>query len=318
MKNDTMSPKILVVGSSNVDFLIKSQRLPKKGETVTDGIFMANYGGKGANQALSAARAGGEVTFVSCLGDDLYSKEIIHHFKKEGVDTRFMYVERKKATGAALIMLDENGENYLSVAPGANYYLSPEHIDNISEIIREVDTILLQMEIPVNTTKRVMDLAAKFGKKVIFNLAPFREFDLSYLKKVSVLVVNETEAASITGMKVDTDDEIRRAAHVLQEMGPGVVVITLGAQGALIISDSEVSFVPAFKVKAEDTTAAGDTFCGCLVVALSEGLSLSRAVRFASAASAICVTRMGAQPSVPLRSEIDGFLNEFCNTVTTK
>ena len=308
----------MVVGSSNVDFLIKSQRLPVKGETVTDGVFLENYGGKGANQAFSAARSGGEVTFVSCLGDDLYSKEIIRNFKNEGVDTRFMYVERKEATGAALIMLDKHGDNYLSVAPGANYCLAPSHIENISEIIRDVDIILLQMEIPVETTRRVMELAEQFEKKVIFNLAPYREFDLSYLKKVSVLVVNETEAASITGMKVDTDDEIRRAAHALQKMGPAVVVITLGAQGSLIISDSEVSFVPAFKVKAEDTTAAGDVYCGSLAVALSEGLPLARAVRFASAASAICVTRMGAQPSVPLRSEIDGFLNKFNKVLTSK
>lgn len=310
LKGKPMNSKILVIGSSNVDFLIKGNILPMRGETVTGGTFLQTYGGKGANQALAAARAGGEVTFVSCLGDDIYSKEIIHNFNKDGIDSRFMFIERKLPTGAALIMLDGKGENYLSVAPGANYSLTPDRIDNIAELIKETETIVLQMEIPIETNEKAIELACRYDKPVVFNFAPFRKVDFGFLRNVTVLVVNETEAASITGQRVETDEDVRVAAHVLKDMGPRIVVITLGANGVLIITDSEVSFVPAFKVDVQDTTAAGDVFCGGLAVALSQGLALPKAVRLASAASAVCVTRIGAQPSVPYQSEIAAFLKE--------
>jgi ribokinase len=305
-----MNSKILVIGSSNVDFLIKGDKLPAMGETVTGGTFLQTYGGKGANQALSAARAGGEVTFVSCLGDDIYSREIIHNFQKDDIDSRFMFIERKLPTGAAIIMLDDKGDNYLSVAPGANYSLTPDRIDNITEVIKETAVIVLQMEIPMETNERIIELACKYDKPVVFNFAPFRNVDCGFLRKLTVLVVNETEAECLTGQRVETDEDVRHAAHILKDMGPEIVVITLGANGVLIITDTEVSFVPAFKVEAQDTTAAGDVFCGNLAVALANGLPLPKAVRVASAASAVCVTRIGAQPSVPYREEVDAFLEQ--------
>jgi len=303
-----MSKKITVIGSTNVDFLIKTEKLPAFGETVTGGVFFQNYGGKGANQAVGAARAGGNVTFVTCLGEDLYANTLLENFKKDGIETSFVFRDRDEATGSALIMLDKDGNNYLSVASGANYKLSTEHIDMAVNAIREADMIIMQMEIPFETTSYVFDLAARHNKKVLFNLAPARPFDVSVLKKTFAFVVNEVEASMVTGLKVESDDEIKIAAAELLKLGCQIAVITLGARGSYVASFDFTRFVPAFKVKAVDTTAAGDVFCGSLAVALVEGKSLTDAVKFAGAASAISVTRLGAQPSVPIRKEIDEFI----------
>ncbi|MBI5009613.1 MAG: ribokinase [Bacteroidia bacterium] len=303
-----MSNKITVIGSTNVDFLIKTEKLPAFGETVTGGVFFQNFGGKGANQAVGAARAGGNVTFVTCLGEDRYADTLLDNFKKDGIETSFVFKDKKEATGSALIMLDKDGNNYLSVASGANYKLSREHIDKAVRAIREADMIIMQMEIPFETTSYVFDLAARHNKKVLFNLAPARPFDVSVLKKTYAFVVNEVEASMVTGLKVETDDEIKIAAAELLKLGCQIAVITLGARGSYVASSDFTGFVPAFKVKAVDTTAAGDVYCGSLAVALVEGRSLEDAVKFASAASAISVTRLGAQPSVPVRKEIDEFI----------
>jgi ribokinase len=303
-----MDKKILVIGSTNVDFLIKTDMLPARGETVTGGIFMQNFGGKGANQAVGAARAGGNITFVTCLGDDLYAEELIRSFKKDGIDTRLVFTDHDAATGSALIMLDKDGNNYLSVAPGANFRLSPLHIDRAVDVLSEAEIIILQMEIPFETTAHVFALARKYNKKVLFNLAPARPFDTAVLKHTYAFVVNEVEASMVTGREVATDEEVRMAANALLDLGPEIVVITLGARGSFIASAKFRQFVPAFKVKAVDTTAAGDVYCGSLAVALVEGQSPIDAVRFAGAASAISVTRLGAQPSAPVRKEIEAFL----------
>jgi ribokinase len=282
--------KILVIGSTNVDFLIKSEKLPDVGETVT------------------AARAGGDITFVTCLGDDLYADELLRSFRDDGIDTRFVFRDPDSATGSALIMLDKEGNNYISVASGANYKLSPSHIDRVLEVFDEAEMIVVQMEIPFETNAYIFKLAEKHGKKVLFNLAPARPFDLSVLKQVYAFVVNEVEAAMVTGLKVETDEEIKIAAAALLEKGSAIAVITLGTKGSFIATKEQQQFVPAFRVKAVDTTAAGDVYCGSLAVAMVEGKSLVEAVRFASAASAISVTRLGAQPSAPYRSEIDEFM----------
>jgi len=305
-----MGKKILVIGSTNVDFLIKSEKLPAIGETVTEGIFMQNFGGKGANQAVGAARAGGDITFVTCLGEDLYADELLRSFRNDGIDTQFIFRDPDAATGSALIMLDKEGNNYLSVASGANYKLLPSHINRVMTVFADAEMIVLQMEIPFETIAYILELAKKHHKKVLFNLAPARPFDLSVLKQVYAFVVNEVEAAMVTGLKVETDDEIKTAANKLLEMGCQIAVITLGARGSFIASGEYQQFVPAFKVKAVDTTAAGDVYCGSMAVALVEGKSLVEAVRFAGAASAISVTRLGAQPSAPFRSEIDEFIEQ--------
>ena len=303
-----MSKKIVVIGSTNVDFLIKNEKLPAFGETVTGGTFMQNFGGKGANQAVGAVRAGGNVSFITCLGEDLYADELLRSFKKDRIDTEYVFKDSTEATGSALIMLDKEGNNYLSVASGANYKLLPEHIDKSMSLILEAEIIILQMEIPFETNKYIFELAKKQGKKVLFNLAPARPFDHSVLRQVYAFVVNEVEAAMVTSLKVETDEEIRTAASALLELGCELAIITLGAKGSYIASKDYRQFVPAFKVNAVDSTAAGDVYCGSLAVALVEGKSLPDAVRFAGAASAISVTRLGAQPSAPFRKEIDEFI----------
>jgi ribokinase len=298
----------MVIGSTNVDFLIKSDKLPSFGETVTGGIFMQNFGGKGANQAVGAARAGGNVSFVTCLGEDLYADELMRNFRKDGIDTKYVFRDRDSATGSALIMLDKEGNNYLSVAPGANYRLTPAHIDMTLDAFLEAEMIVMQMELSPVTTYYVFELAKKHGKKVLFNLAPAMPFNKDVLKQVFAFVVNEVEASMVTGLKVETDDEIRTASLALLEMGPEVIVITLGSQGSFIAAPGYSQFVPSYKVKAVDTTAAGDVYCGSLAVALVEGRTLAEAVRFAGAAAAISVTRLGAQPSAPARKEIEAFM----------
>jgi ribokinase len=303
-----MSHKILVIGSTNVDFLIKSDKLPAFGETVTGGIFMQNFGGKGANQAVGAARAGGEVTFVTCLGEDLYADELERNFKRDGIETKYVYRDKNCATGSALIMLDKEGNNYLSVAPGANYSLTPTHIDKSLDAFLEADMIVMQMELSPLVTYHVFTLAKKQGKKVLFNLAPAMPFDKNVLKQVYAFVVNEVEASMVTELNVETDDEIREAGMALLDFGPQVVVITLGSHGSFIATREYSQFVPSYKVKAVDTTAAGDVYCGSLAVALVEGKTLTEAVRFAGAAAAISVTRLGAQPSAPWRKEIEDFM----------
>ena len=299
-----MNKKILVIGSTNVDFLIKTDKLPGFGETVTDGFFMQNFGGKGANQAVGAARAGGKVTFITCLGEDLYAEELIRNFIKDGIDVRYVFSEKGVATGSALIMLDRDGNNYLSVAPGSNYRLTPDHIDVALHEFIEAELIVLQMEIPFDTTAHIFELAKKYQRRIVFNLAPARPFDLAILENVYVFVVNEIEASMVAGLKVESDEEIIAAALALLNAGPEMVIITLGSRGSYVASKQIKQFVSAFKVQAVDTTAAGDVYCGSLAVALAEGKSLVDAVLFAGAASAISVTRLGAQPSAPLRKEI--------------
>jgi len=303
-----MSSKVLVIGSTNVDFLIRSEKIPSMGETVTGGVFMQNFGGKGANQAVGAARAGGDVTFITCLGQDLYAEELLRSFKNDGIDTKFVFKDKASATGSALILLDKEGNNCISVAPGSNYKLMPHHIDRALDVFLEAGMIIVQMELSLETTYYIFELAKKYVKKVLFNLAPAMPFNKDVLKQVYAFVVNEVEASMVTGLRVETDEEIQRAAGDLLAMGPKVVVITLGSNGSFIASSEYSQYVPSFRVKAVDTTAAGDVYCGSLAVALVEGKTLTEAVRFAGAAAAISVTRLGAQPSAPSRKEIDDFI----------
>jgi len=306
-----MARKIVVVGSSNVDLIMKMDHLPRLGETVTNAIFLQTFGGKGANTAVGTARAGGEVYFVTCVGDDSYGHQSIENLSRLGVHLDGVFTEQQVASGTALIMVDSQGQNYLSVAPGANYRLSPQHIDRAAELIHSAEMVLLQYEILPETLKYVIDLASRAEKKILLNLAPARPLEDEYLAKLSVLVVNETEAEFLCGFPVDTADHIHHAAESLLAKGPGLVIITLGAQGAYFATQELRMHAPGFKVKAVDSTAAGDIFCGSLAVALVEGKSVLESVRFANAAAAISVTRLGAQPSAPGRHEIERFLSQY-------
>jgi len=300
--------KIAVIGSSNVDMIIKSSRLPKPGETVGDGVFAKGNGGKGANQAVAAARAGGNVVFISCLGNDDFAPVMLSNFKNDQIDTQFVFIEEKAATGIALILVDANGENCISVAPGANYMLSPEYIKKTEPVIIEAEIILLQLEIPIESVLFAIELAHKHKKKILMNPAPARKIDDEHLGMIHSLILNESETEFLTGLPVETDSQIREAAKALLEKGPQNIVITLGAKGAFVKNSGRDEFLPGFKVEVVDTTAAGDIYCGNLAVALVEGKSIFEAAKFASAASAISVTRLGAQPSAPELTETFDFI----------
>jgi ribokinase len=300
--------KIVVIGSSNVDLLMKMDHLPEKGETVTDAEFFQVYGGKGANQAVAAARAGGQVAFVNCVGEDAYTPQMVQNYEDDGIDTSCVFHEKGIASGHALIMIGGQGMNYISVAPGANYRLNPEKIDAVIPMIDEAAIIVMQYEIKDDTLKYVIDLANMKGIPILWNFAPARAFDLSYIPKVNILVLNEVEAGFLDNMNVSDENEAEEAAKKLINGGVEKVIITLGSRGAFVMTNVEKVSVPSFKVDAIDTTAAGDTFCGAYAVALVEGRSAEESLKFASAAAAISVTRIGAQPSAPLRKEIDEFL----------
>ncbi|MEN8117600.1 MAG: ribokinase [Bacteroidota bacterium] len=300
--------KIVVIGSSNIDLIMKMDHLPEKGETVADAAFMQVYGGKGANQAVAAARAGGNVAFISCVGEDAYTPRMIQNYKNDGIDTRYIFEEKGKASGHALIMIGDRGENYISVAPEANYMLTPDKLDKALPVIQHAAMIVMQYEIPEETIKYVIDIANKNNIPVMWNVAPARAFDFSLISKVNILVLNEVEAGFLAEMPVENTIDAEKAAETLVKKGVEKVIITLGAKGAFIVTNDEKVSVPSYKVDAVDTTAAGDTFCGSLAVALVEEKSLKDSLKFASAAAAISVTRMGAQPSAPTREEIARFL----------
>lgn len=302
---------ILVIGSSNIDMIIKMDRLPKVGETITDGEFVQVFGGKGANQAVAAARLGGNVTFINCVGDDAYADIMINNFKKDKIETKYIFKEKNIASGTALIMIGDVGNNYLAVAPGANYKLNNDYIDQSLDAIKNADLIVIQLEIPIETTKYIIEISKKYNKKVIFNCAPISAFDKSYLSEIYILIVNETETEELTKLNVSTKSEIEIAGKKLLSFGAKNIIITLGSHGAYYADAYGGTFVPSFKVEAVDTTAAGDTFCGGLAVALCEEKNLKDAIRFASAASAISVTKLGAQPSIPNRTEVDVFLHNL-------
>lgn len=305
-----MKDKIVVIGSSNVDLIMKMDHLPEKGETVTNGVFMQVYGGKGANQAVAAARSGGKIAFVSCVGEDAYTPQMVQNYKNDGIVTRFVFAENGVASGCALILIGQTGENMIAVAPGANYKLTPAKIDQAMPVIDEAAMIVMQYEIAEETIKYVIDIADRKGIPVMWNCAPARAFDVSYIPKISILVLNEVEAGFLAGMQVENEADAEVAAQKLVNNGVEKVIITLGSKGAFVMTKTEKVSVPAFKVEAVDTTAAGDTFCGAFAVALVEGKPLKESLEFASAAAAISVTRMGAQPSAPYRAEIDEFIKE--------
>lgn len=302
--------KITVIGSTNIDLIMKMKNLPVKGETLTGGEFLQTFGGKGANQAVGAARAGGSVTFISCVGDDHYGIQCIDNFKNDGIDTSYIFTEQNIATGTALIMIGDAGDNMITVAPGANFRMTPAHIDQVSGVIKESEYVLLQYEIPRETLYYIIEKCAEMEKRVIFNLAPAGEFDDTYIRLLHTLVVNEVEAEFLCGKPVKNMEDIKKAASILQEMGPNNVIITLGSEGSFVASGKYHEKIPAYTVKALDTTAAGDVYCGSLAVAMVEGMPLHKAVGFASAASAISVTRMGAQPSAPYRKEIEQLMKQ--------
>jgi ribokinase len=299
---------IVVVGSSNTDMIIKLDRIPRPGETILGGEFVTAAGGKGANQAVGAARAGGRVTFIARVGRDMFGDQAVAGFVKDGIDVRHVFRDPTAPSGVALIFVAKDGENSIAVAGGANSRLTPADVRKAAKAIAGASAVVMQLETPLETVQAAADLAARARVPVILNPAPARPLPDRLLRKVSILTPNETEAELLTGIKVNDEAAAARAADKLRQRGVGTVILTLGARGAFIADGSGALLVAGFKVKAVDTTAAGDVFNGALAVALAEGQTLAAAARFANAAGAISVTRLGAQPSAPTRKEIEKFL----------
>jgi ribokinase len=300
---------VLVVGSSNTDMILRVPRIPRPGDTVLGGEFAMAPGGKGANQAVAAARAGGHVTFVARVGDDLFGERALESFGRDGVDTRFVFRTPGAPSGIALINVDERGENSISVASGANARLSVRDIERADEAFAAAAIVLLQLESPLETVEAAARKAGERGVPVILNPAPARALHNSLLKLVTVLTPNEHEAGFLTGLPVNDEAGARVVAGRLRARGVTMIIITLGERGAYASSVEFERLVPAFRVAPVDTTAAGDVFNGALAVALAEKMILPDALRFAQAAAAISVTRPGAQPSAPGRAEIEEFLS---------
>ncbi len=294
---------IVVVGSANTDMVVRANKLPLPGETLLGGTFFMNAGGKGANQAVAAARLGGNVTLVTKVGNDIFGKQTAEDLAKENININYVFIDNETPSGTALIMVNEEGENCIVVAPGANGNLLPKDIENISAM-SAAEIILVQLEIPLETIESVVRNAKARGQKVILNPAPARVLNDELLDGLFLITPNETEAALLTGIKVEDQITAAKAADALQTKGVQNVIITLGKQGAYLQNESLRLFVDAPVVEAVDTTAAGDTFTGAMAVALAEGAEWHSAVRFACRAASISVTRLGAQASVPYRKEV--------------
>src|SRR5579863_759017 len=295
--------KIFVIGSSNTDMVVKTDELPLPGETKLGGTFFMNAGGKGANQAVAAARLGGHVTLLTKLGNDIFGKQTLEGLKKENINTDYVFIDESNPSGTALIIVNAAGENCIVVAPGANASLLPADIEK-AEQMRDAAVILLQLEIPMETIHYVARRAAVTGQKLILNPAPSQKLRDELLKGLYLITPNETEAFDLTGIQVKDETTASAAADFFLKRGVENVIITLGRDGAFFRNLHSKIKVSAPAVKPLDTTAAGDTFNGAITVAITENMGWEQAMRFAVQAASISVTRMGAQPSVPYRNEI--------------
>jgi ribokinase len=303
-KDMTNKNKIVIIGSSNTDMVIKADRLPVPGETIIGNKFMMNPGGKGANQAVAAARMGGNVTFISKTGNDLFGKQSIELYHTEGICTDYIFSDPDNPSGVALISVDAHGENCILVASGANGTLSPADIEKARSEIESAYLVLMQLEIPMNTVEYAAEIATRKGIKVILNPAPAQTLSSQLLQRLHIITPNKTEAEMLSGVKVTGWESAKTASKVISEKGADTVVLTLGSLGALIQEKDRYYRVEAVPVEAVDTTAAGDTFCGALSVGLSEGMNITDAVKMACKAASISVTKMGAQSSIPYRVDI--------------
>lgn len=295
---------ILVVGSSNTDMVIQADKFPLPGETILGGTFFMFPGGKGANQAVAAARLKGNVTFIAKVGNDIFGKQAVQQFLNEGINTNFIITDPDYPSGVALITVDKKGENTIVVAPGANGALTASDVQKAEKEFAQADLVLLQLEIPIDTVLQVATLATQHKKKIILNPAPARPLPDDLLRKLFIITPNESEAEALLGSKISDRTSLQTAARTLYDKGVTNVVITLGAEGAYVYNAEGGRHLAAAKVETVDTTAAGDVFNGALAVAISENKMLDEAVAFANRAAAISVTRMGAQASAPYRHEM--------------
>jgi len=306
MKTDR--PIICVVGSSNIDLVVKAKRLPQPGETILGGKFFMVPGGKGANQAVAAAKLDAEVYFIAKLGTDLFASQSYQNFKKEGVNTKFITRTKNASSGVALIEVDEAGNNSILVAPGANGELAPRDVKNAEKAIEKCRVMVCQLEIPIETVECAARLAKKYRIPFILDPAPARKLSRKLLEMTDVIKPNETEAEILTGIKVKDEKSARKAAGYLFKRGAKNVIVTLGSKGFFLFNEDVNKFFPARKVKAVDSTAAGDAFVGGFAYCIARGQTIIDAAKFANDAAAFSVTRFGAQPSMPSMKEIKIFI----------
>ena len=303
-----MRAKIAVVGSLNMDLVVRTPHMPVPGETVIGGDFRTIPGGKGANQAVAAARLGAEVAMIGRVGDDDFGRAQLRNLGELGIDATHVIEDPEAATGIALITLDASGQNSIVLASGANMHLTTEDINAAQGAILQSDVLVLQLESPLAAVAYAIDMAHAKGVEVILNPAPAQPLAKETLAKVDYLIPNESETALLTGIEVADINNAKAAAECLRGEGVGTVVLTLGDRGAFLVSATESIHVPGYKAEVVDTTAAGDAFVGGFAVALAQGQNLAQAVRYANAAGALAVTRLGAQPSLPTRREVEEFM----------
>ncbi len=299
---------IVVVGSLNMDLVVRVASLPAAGETVPGGDLQTIPGGKGANQAVAAARLGAQVAMIGRVGADAFGERLRGSLQEAGVDVSPIAVDPSTATGTAVIEVSEKGENTIVISAGANGRVTPADIDRHASLLREAKVLLLQLEIPMETVLHAARVAHAASTCVVLNPAPARELPAELYPLVDLLVPNETEAARLAGITVTHQASAERAAHVLLERGAPLVIVTLGNKGSLWVSQAESQVQPAFRVDAVDTTAAGDAFIGGLATGLAHKAPFVKAMRMASAAGALAATRFGAQTSLPTREELEQFL----------
>lgn len=306
-----MKNKVVVVGSYNTDMTIKTKKLPGPGETVIGGYFSTGGGGKGANQAIAAARIGAEVTFVARVGNDLLGSEGIKRLNEEHINTKYIYRDNELPTGVAFIVVDDKGENSIVVASGANANLSPTDIESASDEISSADILLIQLESPIESVYASIKSAHDNGVTVILNPAPAQELDNHILKYVDIITPNIVEAEMLTGIKVTDVNSLQSIVNRFFDYGINDVIITLGSKGYFAGAHDAMKIIPALNVAPIDTTGAGDVFSGSLAAFLSEGMTIEKAARMANAAASVSVTRLGAQDGAPKRVEIENFVASY-------
>jgi ribokinase len=311
-----MKSKVVVVGSYNTDLTIKTERIPRTGETIIGGVFSEGGGGKGANQAVAAARAGAKVSFIARVGNDALGKAGVQRLTAEGINTKYIFQDNDVATGVAFIVVDERGENSIVVASGANAKLSSSDIEEAHNELSSADVLLVQLESPIETIHSAIKKSHEKGAMVILNPAPAQALSSKILKDIDVITPNKVEAEMITGIKVSDEKSLQSIVLNFFESGVKNVIITLGSKGMYFGCSESMKLIPAYKVCPVDSTGAGDIFSGSLAAFLAEGMSMENAVKMAAASASISVTRLGAQSSAPNRREIENFLMTYSPSQT--
>ena len=307
-----MKSKIYVIGSSNTDMVVKSNFLPKPGETVIGDTFLMNPGGKGANQAVSACKLGADVTFITKVGNDMFGKKAVNNFKKIGIKTDYIRIDKINSSGVAIIMVDKSGENSISVAPGANNSLTIKDVNFIEEKLKADDYVLIQLEIPKTVVEYLIEICNKLKVKLILNPAPFQKISDYHLSQVNTITPNEIETEYLSGIKVKDNETAKKASEILINKGIKNIIITMGEKGAFYKSSSFEGLIPTKKVSVIDSTAAGDTFNGALVAGLSMKMDMLTSIDFANNAATYSVTKLGAQSSAPSLNDLN---NKFLKYV---